>query len=125
VKLKWKADKRLLTILGVAALVVVALMVGNSRKQPAQQAGSLDSAAVRSCDDFAAGYSRARTKPARLALADKVMTSGRTGNEVISKRLAEMGRSAGDGDPQWRASAGALLGACRDAGWTPAGRAGG
>lgn len=117
-KLKWKANKRLLTILGVAALVVVALMVGNSRKQqPASRAGSLDSAAVRSCDDFAAGYPKARTKPARLALADKVMTSGRTGNEVISKRQAEMGRSAGDGDPQWKAGADALLRACRDAGW--------
>lgn len=115
-KLKWKANKRLLTIAGVVALVVVALMVGNSRKQPVRQ-GPLDSAAVRSCDDFAAGYPKARTKPARLALADKVMTSGRTGNEVISQRQAEMGRSAGDGNPQWKASGDALIGACRDAGW--------
>lgn len=119
-KLKWKANKRLLTVLGVAALVVVALMFGNSKKQSEQpQSGRLDSAAVRSCDDFAAGYPKARTKPDRLALADKVMTSGRTGNEVISKRQAEMGRSAGDGNPQWKASADALIGACRDAGWTP------
>jgi len=116
VKLKFKPNKRLLTIAGVVALVVVALMVGNSDREA--KPGPLDGAAIRSCDDFAAGYPSASTKPARLALADKVMTSGRTGNELIAQRQAEMGRSAADGNPRWKASADALLSACRDAGWT-------
>jgi hypothetical protein len=119
VKLKLP-NKRLLTILGVVALVVIALMVGNAKKSEPRQ-GPLDSAAIRSCDDFAAGYPRARTKPARLALADRVMTSGHTGNDVIAERQAELGRSAADGNPKWKTSADALLSACRDAGWTARG----
>ena len=118
-KLKLKPNKRLLTIAGVAALVVIALMVGHRGGRP--ERGPLDSAASRSCDQFAAGYPRASTKAARLALADKVMTSGRTDNELISQRQSEMGRSAADGNPQWKTSADALLSACRDAGWTAGG----
>jgi hypothetical protein len=123
VKLKVKLNKRLLTVLGVAALMIIALMVGNAKRQPRPDA--LDSAAVRSCDDFAVGYPGAGTRPARLALADKVMTSGRTGHELIRQRQAEMGRSAGDGGARWKASADALLAACRDAGWIPAAAPGG
>ena len=118
-KLKVKFGRRQLVWLAVAVLVVVALVVGRSSKD--EQHKGLDAAAGRACSDFAAGVARAKTKPARLSLADKVMaSSNRTENTLISKRAAAMGRSADDGNASWKASADALTSACRDAGWKSA-----
>jgi hypothetical protein len=115
VKLKVKLGRRQIIPLVVIVVALGALLVSRSHQDP--QPGGLDGAANRACSDFAAGYPRARTKVARLSLADKVMTSSnRSENALISKRAAEMGRSAGESDARWTASADALTAACRDAG---------
>jgi hypothetical protein len=114
-----KLSKRQMMIPIVAALAVGGLMV--SRSAHDDSPGSLDDAANRACSDFAAGYPRARTKTARLALADRVTaSSGRTGNKQISQRAVEVGRTADDGSTAWQDSAQALTTACRDAGWRTA-----
>jgi hypothetical protein len=119
VKLKLKLSRRQLIALGVAVLVVVALLFSRANGDDAGQGPDpLDTAASQACSDFDAGYADARTKTARLALADKVMQStGESENDQIADRAAELGRSAGDGGAEWKTSAGALTTACRDAGW--------
>jgi hypothetical protein len=115
VKLKVKLGRRQIIPLVVIAVAICALLVSRSARD--EQPAGLDADASRACSDFAAGYPHARTKVARLSLADKVMaSSGKTRNALISKRAAEMGRSAGDSDARWKASADALTVACRDAG---------
>ena len=116
VKLKVKMGRRQITILVVVALAIFALVVSRSKED--EKAGVLDDAANRACSTFAAGYPRAKTKTARLGLADRVMVdSGRTDNAAISKRAAELGRNADADNATWKASAAALTGACREAGW--------
>jgi len=120
VKLNLKLNKRQLIIAALAALAVFGLM--SNRSTPGAQPGTLDDAANRACSDFAHGYPGARTGTARLALADRVTaSSARSGNGLIARRAAELGRSANDGDADWRVSADAFTGACRDAGWPPTG----
>ncbi|WP_306214793.1 hypothetical protein [Actinoplanes sp. RD1] len=118
-KLKLKLSRQQLIVLGIAVLVVVALLFSRANGDDAAQGpGPLDAAAGQACTDFDAGYPDARTKTARLALADKVMQStGKSENDQIAERAAELGRSAGDGGTEWKTSAGALTTACRDAGW--------
>lgn len=120
-KLKVKLGRRQIAVIAVIGLAIAALLFSKSREDP--QPGKLDADANSACSTFAAGYPRARSMTARLALADKVMAfSGRTDNATISKRAAEMGRSADGDNAAWKASADALTAACADAGWKPASR---
>jgi hypothetical protein len=108
------------TIMAVVALVIVAFMVSNSRKD-SEKAAVLDAPATQACADFAAGYPKAESKTERLALADKVTaSSGKTDNQQIQQKAADMGAAAGDGGAKWKSSADALTAACRDAGWKAA-----
>ena len=117
--MKVKLDKRTWIIVGV---IVVALLIAWSATRSrtgAQEPGRLDEAAARACSDFADGYERARTKTARLALADRVsQSSGDTENEAIGDRATAIGRSADEGGDAWERDGDALTDACRAAGWT-------
>jgi len=115
VKLKLKLSKRQMMVPAILALAAGGLTM--SRSVADQPHGGVDGPARTACRDFAAGYPQARTKTARLALADRVTaSSGRTGNTAIAQRAAEMGRSADDDGGAWRSAAQALTTACRDAG---------
>ena len=112
-----KPSRRLVTIVVVAVLIILALCVARSRKT--DQHTGLDSAGKRACDDFAAGYPKASTKPERLALADKVTaSSGKTDNKEIQERAAEMGSAAGAGGAAWKTAGQNLTTACKNAGWS-------
>ena len=112
-----KLDKRQIAVFAVAGLAIVALLASRGAGGD-DGPGTLDPAADRACSDFAAGYQRARGESARLKLADKVTaSSGRTDNDAIADRAAEMGNAANETDAIWRSSSDALLKACRDAGW--------
>lgn len=116
VKLKLKPSRKLLTVVVIVGLVLVALLVARSgRRNPA---AGLDAPAERACSDFAAGYPHAKSKSARLALADKVTrSSSQSRNATIAKRAADVGRNAGGTEAHWTASADALTAACQSAGW--------
>jgi hypothetical protein len=112
---KFKTNKRQLTIVAVVVVAGAALLAGRSARDP-QQDGT-DDAARRACGIFSQGRFEAQTKTERLALADKVTAnSGWSKNKTIATRAAEMGRSAGGTDAAWKASATSLTTACRDAG---------
>nr|WP_296072681.1 hypothetical protein [uncultured Actinoplanes sp.] len=114
-KLKLKLSKRQMMVPAILAVAAGGLMM--SRSVADQPRGGVDGPARTACSDFAAGYAQARTKTARLALADRVTaSSGRTANTAIAQRAAEMGRSADDDGEAWRSAARALTTACRDAG---------
>ena len=111
--MKFKVNKRVLTVVAVAAIVGVALLAGRSARQT--ESGDLDDAAKRACEVFADGRAQAKTKVERLALADKVTAySGWSKNDLIAKRAAEMGRSAGGTDAAWKTGADALTSARRN-----------
>jgi len=111
-----KPSKRVVTVVAVVALIVIAVMVSNARED--EQHAGLDAAGQQACDDFAAGYPKAETKPERLSLADKVTaSSGKTGNKAIQQTAATMGNAAGDGGASWKKAADDLTAACRSAGW--------
>ncbi|MFF5288274.1 hypothetical protein [Paractinoplanes globisporus] len=111
-----KPSKRLVTIIAIAALIIIAIMVSKSRDR--NQESGLDAAGKQACDDFAAGYGKADTKTERLALADKVTaSSGKTDNKNIQQRAAEMGNAAGAGGSAWKTAADNLTAACKSAGW--------
>jgi hypothetical protein len=111
-----KPSKRVVTVVAVVALILIAIMVSNSRDRD-QQTG-LDAAGQRACDDFAAGYAKAETKPERLTLADKVTgSSGKTDNKAIQQTAAAMGNAASDGGASWQKAGDDLTAACRSAGW--------
>ncbi|WP_250008525.1 hypothetical protein [Actinoplanes sp. M2I2] len=120
-KLKLKMGRKQIAALVIAVLVVFALLVnraggGGTDDEPA--AGTLDNGAVRACDDFAAGSSRARSETTRLALADKVTASAtESDNDAVRARAMELGRNADEGNAAWRTSSNALTQACEDAGW--------
>ncbi|AGL14326.1 hypothetical protein [Actinoplanes sp. N902-109] len=116
--MKLKLNRRQLVIGAVIVLVVIAALFASRAKSAGTTAGVLDDAATRACSDFAAGYSDARTKTARLALADRVMESTmKTDNDAIADRAAELGRKANDSNADWKSSADALRTACENAGW--------
>jgi hypothetical protein len=118
VKLKLKLNKQQLAVAAVAALAVFAMT--STGPAAGEQQGTFDDAANRACTDFAAGYPQAGTETARLALADRVTASSAgSSHQPIAERAADLGSSANDGDAAWTASAEALAGACRDAGWQP------
>jgi hypothetical protein len=112
-----KPSKRLVTVIAVAALIIFALCVARSRGNDTHT--GLDAAGKQACDDFAAGYPKASTKPERLALADQVTkSSGKTDNKEIQERAAEMGQAASAGGSAWKTAADDLTAACKNAGWT-------
>jgi hypothetical protein len=112
-----KPSKRLVTVIAVVVLIIVALCVAHSRGKDAHT--GLDAAGKQACDDFAAGYPKASTKPERLSLADQVTkSSGKTDNKEIQQRAAEMGQAAGEGGSPWKTAAQNLSSACKAAGWT-------
>jgi len=112
-----KPSGRLVTIIVVVVLIILALCVARSRGKDAPT--GLDAAGKQACDDFAAGYPKASTKPERLTLADKVTkSSGKTGNKEIQERAADMGQAASAGGSEWKTAAENLTAACKKAGWT-------
>ena len=119
--MKLKKPSRVQWLL-IAAVAVAIFVVMGHRKPAADQpqdAGQLDGPAKQTCSDFAKNYPGAKTKPARLSLADRALaSSAHTGNDTISRRVSELGRNADDGGTKWKTSADALIGACRNAGWT-------
>ena len=111
-----KPSKRVVTVVAVVALIVIAVMVSNARED--EQHAGLDAAGQQACDDFAAGYPKAETKPERLSLADKVTaSSGKTDNKAIQQTAAAMGNAASDGGSAWKKAADDLTAACKSAGW--------
>jgi hypothetical protein len=115
---KLSLNKRQVVIAGVViAVVLVGLAVGRSARDG--QAGKLDNPATAACSDFADGYPGARTKAARLALADKVSkSSAGTDNTIIADRVAAVGDNANESNADWKSAAKDLTEACRDAGWS-------
>jgi hypothetical protein len=112
-----KPSKRLVTVIVVVVLIILALCVAHSRGKDAHT--GLDAAGKQACDDFAAGYPKASTKPERLTLADQVTkSSGKTDNQEIQERAADMGQAASEGGSGWKTAAGNLTAACKNAGWT-------
>lgn len=102
-----------------AVVVLVVLVMGNrdTSEEPAS-AGPLDAAAKQTCDEFSEAYPKARSKVARLSLADRAMVaSRRSENDAIARQAGELGHATDDG-AQWKSTADALLDACRTAGWT-------
>jgi hypothetical protein len=119
VKVAFKPTKAQLIAGGVAVALAFGLMANRSPgDDQSQSSGTLDAPARQACDDFAAGYPDARTKPERLALADRVMMSTRrTGNEAIRDEGTALGIGAGESPTAWRSSAKAFTNACHAAGW--------
>jgi hypothetical protein len=117
VKFKLKFG-RLQWILVIAVVVVVAaLLVHRSKSSGPSGPGMMDSHASQACGDFSDGYPKAKTKSARLSLADKVTgSSSKSDNGTIRDKAMAIGRNADD-NRQWKTSATALLDACRDAGF--------
>ncbi|MEU7908616.1 hypothetical protein [Actinoplanes sp. NPDC049118] len=108
--------RQIVLVAGVAVLILGGLAVGRAARD--EGPGTLDDAATRACEDFAAGVDDARTKTERLALADKVnKSSAESDNEAISEKAAAMGRSANGSTREWQAGADGFTQACRDAGW--------
>ncbi|GAA1602298.1 hypothetical protein GCM10009828_030980 [Actinoplanes couchii] len=102
-----------------AVAVAIVLVMGNRKKseEPAV-AGPLDDAARTTCDSFAKEYPKAKSRTARLRLADRTLAaSARTENDAIGRRSGELGRNADD-DATWKAAANTLIDACKGAGWT-------
>ncbi len=109
-RVKWLA-------IAAVAVVVVLVMGNRDRSEEPAAVGPLDEVAKTTCDGFAEDYPDAKSRTARLALADRTATaSSRTDNEAVEDRAGGLGRTAGD-DTEWKAAAEALLKACRDSGW--------
>jgi len=107
-----------LIVLIAVVVVVVALLVHRSKPSGPSGPGALDSHATQACTDFAHGYSQAKTKAARLSLADKVTaSSAKSDNRTIRDKAMAIGRNADD-TAHWRASGGDLLDACHAAGFS-------
>ncbi|GAB2603339.1 hypothetical protein Aab01nite_48510 [Paractinoplanes abujensis] len=118
-KLKFKLGRPQIIALVIAGLAVVALLASRGGDGGNEGPGRLDNAAVRACDDFAAGQSAARSNSARLSLADKVTASAaESDNDPVRTRSMELGRQADEGNAAWRTAANALTRACQEAGWT-------
>ena len=118
--MKLKLARKQIAVLAVAGLAVVALLVSRAGDDGVGSgAQPLDNAAVRACDDFAAGAARARSDSARLTLADKVTASAaESDNDAVRTRALELGRNADEGNAAWRTSGNALTQACEQSGWT-------
>jgi hypothetical protein len=119
VKFKLKLGRWQLVLLIVVVVAVAALLVRRSSAPGDSGPGTMDAHASQACTDFTHGYAAAKSKAARLSLADKVTGSAtKSENDAIRDRSMAMGRSAGDDTGRWRASADALIDACHRAGFT-------
>ncbi|MEV4706265.1 hypothetical protein [Actinoplanes sp. NPDC049316] len=117
--MKVKLSKQTLLIAGVVCVALLIAWSATRSSATAQGPGRLDDAAGRACSDFAGGYGQARTKTARLALADKVSQSSRNSdNDAVRDQAMTLGRSAGDGGREWERDGDAFEEACRAAGWS-------
>lgn len=117
-KFKLKLGRWQLILLVAAVVAVAALLVHRSKSSTVSGPGPMDSHASQACGDFSRGYPRARTKSARLSLADKVTaSSAKSDNHTIRDKAMAIGRNADD-DSHWKSSGDALLSACRDAGFS-------
>jgi hypothetical protein len=118
VKFKLKLGRWQLILLIAVVVVVAALLVHRSKSSAPSGAGPMDSHASQACADFSGGRAKAKTKSARLALADKVTaSSAKSDNRTIRDKALAIGRDADD-DSHWKASGDALLDACHDAGFS-------
>lgn len=119
--MKFKLDlKKNKVALVVAAVVVVVGGLALSTSSRSDAPEKIDQPAAQACTDFSDGYPQARTKTARLALADKInKSSAGSENTRIADRALAVGRSADDGNAQWKQDGDALVNACKEAGWTP------
>jgi hypothetical protein len=118
VKFKLKLGRWQLILLIAVVVVVAALLVHRSKSSGPSGAGTMDSHATQACGDFSDGYPKARSKSARLSLADKVTaSSAKSDNGTIRDKAMAIGRNADD-NTHWKASATALLDACHDAGFS-------
>jgi hypothetical protein len=118
VKLKLKMSRKRWAGLGVVVLLLIGVLVARHGRGDSSGPGRMDTPAAQACTDFADGYPHAKTKAARLALADKVTkSSSESDNKTIADRATKMGRSASDSTVQWNKSATDLTGACQAAGW--------
>ncbi|MBL7261800.1 hypothetical protein [Paractinoplanes lichenicola] len=118
-KLKFKLGRPQIIALVIAGLAVVALIASRGGDGGDQGPGTLDNAAVRACDQFAAGQGAARSNSARLSLADKVTAeAAKSDNDPVRTRSMELGRNADEGNAAWRTASGNLTRACQEAGWS-------
>jgi hypothetical protein len=118
VKLKLKLGRWQLILVIAVVVVVAALLVHRSKSSGPSGAGELDSHAAQACGDFSDGYPKARTKSARLSLADKVTSSSaKSDNATIRDKAMAIGRNTDD-NSHWKASATDLLDACHQAGFS-------
>jgi hypothetical protein len=107
-----------LILLVVVVVVVAALLVHRSRSTAPSGPGRMDAHATRACRDFAHGYAQAKTKSARLSLADKVTaSSSKSDNRTIRDKAMAVGRNTDD-TSHWRASGGDFLDSCHAAGFS-------
>jgi hypothetical protein len=117
VKLKFKPNRKQLIVGGIVALVAIGLMANRPESADTAPAG-LDDAGRQACNDFSDGYADAESKPERLALADRVLTSSRrTDNDAVADGAMDLGTTASTGGSAWRTSADAFTATCREAGW--------
>jgi hypothetical protein len=118
VKLKLKMSRKRWAAVGIVVLALIGVLVARHGRDDSSGAGRMDTPAAQACTDFAGGYPHAKTKAARLALADKVTHySSQSDNKTIADRATAMGRGASDSEAQWKKSANALTDACQAAGW--------
>jgi hypothetical protein len=118
VKFKLKLGRWQLILLIAVVVVVAALLVHRSSSAGQAGPGTMDSHASQACTDFSHGYAKAKSKSARLSLADKVTaSSSKSDNDTIRDRAMAIGRSTDD-NSEWKTSASSLLDACHDAGFS-------
>ena len=91
-KLKLKLGRWQLILLVAVVVVVAALLVHRSKSSGSSGAGTLDSHAGQACTDFSHGYAKARSKSARLSLADKVTASSSKSGPVKAHQRAVLSR---------------------------------
>jgi hypothetical protein len=117
VKFKLKLGRWQLVLLIAVVVVVAALLVHRSRSSAPSGPGTMDSHADQACTDFNDGYARARSKSARLSLADKVTSSSaKSDNRTIRDKAMAVGRNTDDA-AHWKTSGTDFLNACRNAGF--------
>jgi hypothetical protein len=118
VKFKLKLGRWQVILVIAVVVVVAALLVHRSKSSAPASPGTMDSHAAQACGDFSDGNAKAKTKSARLALADKVTaSSAKSDNRTIRDKAMAIGRNADD-NAHWKASGTALLDACHDAGFS-------
>jgi hypothetical protein len=118
VKFKLKLGRWQLILAIAVVVVIVALLVHRSKSSEPSGPGTMDAHATQACGDFSGGFTKAKSKSARLALADRVTASAtKSDNRTIRDKAMAIGRNTDD-DRQWKSSGNDLLDACHDAGFS-------